>query len=92
MQHRNTENPIFSTLSLSTSVLAAYFMLKRIKIFSAVFAIDDILLLVLWGVQISQGGYQYIPTLIVCISLLVNDAYSTMCWFKRSTKRKERNL
>lgn len=88
----NTENPICSTLSLSTSVLAAYFMLKRIKFFSAIFAVDDILLLVLWGVQIFQGEYQYIPTLIVCVSLLINDAYSTMCWFKRSTKRNERNL
>lgn len=88
----NTGNPICSTLSLSTSVLAAYFMLRRVKFFPVIFAVDDFFLLLLWGVQIFQGKYQYMPTLIVCFTSLVNDAYSAMCWLKRSRNRKERKI
>ncbi len=83
-----TVNPIFSTLSLTTSILAAYFMLQRVKFFPTIFAIDDFLLVLLWGVQVVMGNYQYIPTLIVCFSSLINDLYSAICWFKRSKLKK----
>ncbi len=85
----NTKNPICSTLSLSTSVLAAYFMLRRVKFFPVIFAMDDLFLLLLWGIQIGWGEYEYLPTLIVCFTSLVNDVYSAVCWAKRAKKRKE---
>ena len=88
----NTENPVCSVLSLSTSVFAAYLMLKRVKFFSVFFAIDDLFLILLWGIQILSGEYQYMPTLIVSFTLLVNDTYSAICWLNRSRKRKERKL
>lgn len=88
----NTENPICSTLSLSTSALAAYFMLQRVEFFPVIFAIDDFFLLALWGVQIIQGEYQYMPTLIVCFTSLANDIYSAICWRKRSRSRKEETI
>ena len=84
----NTVNPIFSTLSLTTSILAAYYMMQRVNFFPTLFAIDDFLLVILWGIQILIGNYQYIPTLIVCSCSFINDLYSAFCWFKRSIAKK----
>lgn len=85
----NTDNILFSTLSLSTSVLAAYLMMRRVKFFSVIFAIDDLFLVMLWGSKIFLGKYQYLPTLIVYVSALINDIYSAACWLRRSRFRKE---
>lgn len=89
LQHLSTDNVVISTLSLTTSCFAGYLMFKRSRFFSAVFAADDIFLLLLWGIKIYMGEYQFIPTLINVVVLTINDTYSFWSWSKRYLKQKK---
>lgn len=89
LKYLSTDNVVISTLSLTTSCFAGYLMFKRSRFFSAVFAADDIFLLLLWGIKIYMGEYQFIPTLINVVVLTVNDTYSFWCWSKRYLKQKK---
>lgn len=89
LKYLSTDNVVISTLSLTTSCFAGYLMFKRSRFFSAVFAADDIFLLLLWGIKIYMGEYQFIPTLINVVVLTINDTYSFWCWSKRYMKQKK---
>lgn len=89
----NTEMPFCSTLSLSSSCLAAYFMLKRTDFFSIIFAFDDLFLIILWSVKMFNDDISCMPTLLVCLGLFISDFYSAISWKKRSncTRREMQN-
>ena len=84
----NTPNLIVSTVSVTTSFLAAYFLLMRISIYAIAYAVNDIVLIVLW-VLASIENLTYVSVVACFLMFLLNDVYSFINWKKRE---KQQNL
>ncbi|MBQ5927515.1 MAG: nicotinamide mononucleotide transporter [Clostridia bacterium] len=76
-----------STISLVTSVSAAYLMLRRSEYYAVCFIANDIVLLVLWGLEL-QRNISCLPTLITFTVFLVNDIYGFLSWKKRKKQQR----
>ena len=81
----NTANLIVSTISVSTSFLAAYFLFRRSPYFALAYAVNDIVLIVLWTLA-SIEDVSYMSVIICFTTFLINDIYSFTNW-KRMRKR-----
>jgi nicotinamide mononucleotide transporter PnuC len=86
----NTSNLIPSTISVSTSFLAAYLVFRRSPYFALAYASNDIVLIVLW-VLASLKDKSYISVVICFIVFLVNDLYGFINWIKMQ-KRQEKEI
>lgn len=84
----NTENLIFSTISVATSFAALYLMAFRVPAYAAVFILNDVVLIVLWSLACASS-LNYVP-MVVCFSIfLINDIYSFYSWTKRRKAQAE---
>ena len=81
----NTSNLFFSTISISTSFLAAYLSLRRSSYFALAYACNDIILIILW-IYASFEKTQYLSVVICFIIFLINDFYGFLNW-KRTEKK-----
>ena len=81
----NTANLIVSTISVSTRFLAAYFLFRRSPYFALAYAVNDIVLIVLWTLA-SIEDISYMSVIICFTTFLINDIYSFTNW-KRMRKR-----
>ena len=77
-----TDNLIVSTISLTTSITAAYLMLRRCEYFSLCFIANDIILIVLWSMKLPSAGLQVLPSIMCFSAFLVIDLYSFFSWRK----------
>ena len=48
LSYFNTANIIFSTISVTTSFLASYYMFRRVALYAIAYAMNDIILIILW--------------------------------------------
>ncbi len=84
----NTPNLIVSTISVATSFVAAYLQMKRVPAFAIAYALNDIVLIILW-VLASVKDITYIPV-VVCFSVfLFNDMYGFINWLRMRRVQKE---
>ena len=76
-----TANIIFSTISVTTSFIAAYLTFRRSAYFALAYAANDVVLIVLWiSAAIHNIGY---ISMVACFAVfLVNDIYGFICWRK----------
>lgn len=81
-----TNNLIFSTISVTTSYLAATLTAMRVEYYALAYAANDIVLIVLWVLSsIDDIGY---ATMIICFSMfLINDIYGFYNWKKLKVKQ-----
>ena len=78
----NTPNIVFSTISITTSFLAATFTMLRSSYYALGYASNDIVLIVLWILAaIENPGY--IPVVVNFVIFFFNDMYGFVCWKKR---------
>ena len=77
----NTSNLIPSTISVTTSYAAAYLTFKRSPYFALAYALNDIVLIVLW-IAASFESAEYVPVVICFTVFLVNDLYGFINWLK----------
>ena len=84
----NTENLYVSTFSVVISFIASYLIARRSSRGFIGFIINDITLIVLWGIPVIQGNLTIIPVLLCPVLLLINDIYGTYNW--RRIKQKQR--
>lgn len=84
----NTANLIPSTLSVTTSFTAAYLTYKRNAYFALAYALNDIVLIVLW-VMATATDSSYLSVIICFVVFLANDLYSFFNWL-RMQKRQEK--
>lgn len=77
-----TPNLIVSTISVLTSMFAAILMIYRVPYYAIAYAINDIILIVLW-ILASMTAISYIPMVICFFIFLVNDLYAFIDWTKR---------
>jgi nicotinamide mononucleotide transporter PnuC len=87
----NTDELIISTISLVSSVSAAYLMLRRSEYYAVCFIVNDLILLVLWGLRVFHYGTSSLPTLITFVVFLINDAYGFIAWRKRKKQQAANN-
>ena len=78
----NTPNLLFSTISISTSFIAACLTMMRSSYYAIGYAANDIVLIILWGLASIQEPV-YIPILINFIIFFINDIYGFVSWKKR---------
>ena len=80
-----TANLLPSTVSVTTSFIAAYLTFRRSPYFAFVYALNDVVLIVLW-VLASIRDMSYVSTVVCFIIFLLNDLYGFISW-KRMQKR-----
>lgn len=85
LQSLNTANIVPSTLSVTTSFIAAYLTFRRSPYFSLAYALNDVILLVLWTLA-SFESIEYIPVVVCFTAFLINDIYALISW-KKMEKR-----
>ena len=85
----NTANLLPSTLSVTTSFIAVYLTSKRSIYFTAAYAANDIVLIILW-ILASVQDISYLSVVICFAVFLANDIYGFINWSKMR-KRQEMN-
>lgn len=90
LKHFNTANLLPSTLSVTTSFLAVYLTFRRSPYFALAYAINDLVLIVLW-ILASISEISYISVVICFIVFFVNDMYGFINW-KKMEKNQKANM
>ena len=80
----NTPNIVFSTISITTSFLAATLTMLRSSYYALGYASNDIVLILLWTMA-SMENPVYIPVVVNFTIFFFNDMYGFLCWKKRET-------
>ncbi len=82
----NTKNLIVSTISVATSFAAAYLTFCRSPYYALAYAVNDIVLIVLW-IMASVENVKYISVVICFIVFLINDVYGFVSWSKMKKRQ-----
>lgn len=82
----NTPNIIFSTISITTSFLAATLTMLRSSYYALGYASNDIVLIILW-ILASRENPIYIPVVVNFLIFFFNDMYGFVSWKKRELKQ-----
>lgn len=86
LRYFNTANIIPSTISVTTSFIAAYLTFRRTTYFGLAYAMNDIVLIVMW-IMASAISREYIPVVVCFAVFFVNDIYGFMNWIKMQKKQ-----
>ncbi|MCM1314881.1 MAG: nicotinamide riboside transporter PnuC [Prevotella sp.] len=87
----NTSNLIASTLSVMTSFIAVYLTFRRSTFFSLAYAINDIVLVILWGLA-SLDDLSYVSVMVCFLMFLINDIYGFISWHRMEVRQnKQKN-
>lgn len=70
---------IVSTISVTTSFLAASLTMLRSEYYALAYAANDVVLIVLWVIA-SLADPAYVPMVICFVMFLLNDAYGFVNW------------
>ena len=86
LEYFGTANMLYSTLSVTTSFIAVYLTFRRSPYFALVYALNDIVLIILWTIA-SKEDISYISVLMCFIVFLINDIYGFVSWKKREKEQ-----
>lgn len=75
----HTANLIPSTVSVTTSFIAAYLTFRRSPYFALAYAANDVVLIVLW-VLASMADMKYASVTVCFVAFLFNDLYGFVNW------------
>ncbi len=89
LKYFNTANLLPSTISVTTSFLAAYLTFRRSPYFALAYAANDIVLIILW-VMASISNIHYISVVVCFVAFLFNDIYGFISW-QNMKKRQSKN-
>ena len=87
LEYFDTANILFSTLSVTTSFIAVYLTFRRSPYFALVYALNDVVLIILW-VLATKEKVSYMSVVICFVIFLVNDIYGFVSWKRRKTEQK----
>ena len=82
----NTSNLLPSTLSVTTSFLAVYLTFRRSPYFALAYALNDMVLIVLWLLA-SIYDVKYISVVVCFTAFLINDIYGFINWRKMKIRQ-----
>lgn len=81
-----TANLLPSTLSVATSFLAAYLTMRRSPYFALAYALNDIVLIVLWTLAAFEN-VTYVSVIICFTVFLANDLHGFISWRKMEVRQ-----
>lgn len=88
LKYFNTNNLIISTISITTSFIAASFSFLRSPYYALAYAVNDIVLIILWSFATSNNISNF--SMIICFAtFLINDIYGFVCWNKMKKRQKQ---
>lgn len=90
LKYFNTANIIPSTISVATSFVAVYLTFRRSPYFALAYAVNDIVLIVLW-ILASVTDVRYISVVVCFIAFLFNDVYGFVNWLKMKERQEKGN-
>lgn len=90
LKHFNTANLLPSTISVTTSFLAVYLTFRRSPYFALAYAMNDLILIVLW-ILATKTKITYLSVVICFLVFFVNDMYGFVSW-KKMEKKQQNNL
>lgn len=90
LEYFNTSNIIPSTISITTSFIAAYLTFRRNPFFALAYASNDVVLIILW-ILAALKETSYISVVICFAVFLINDLYGFISWL-RMQKRQEKAI
>ncbi|MGN0610135.1 MAG: nicotinamide riboside transporter PnuC [Oscillospiraceae bacterium] len=82
-----TANLIVSTISVTTSFLAAGLAMLRSPFYAAAYASNDLVLIVLW-VYASLSDLSFLPMVLCFVMFFVNDMYGFYSWRRMLRRQK----
>ena len=82
LKRLNTSELIVSTLSVVDNLFAVYLLARRSKYGFVSYIVNDLILIVLWGIPVIQGNLFLLPMLMNPVVNLVNDSYGVINWTK----------
>ncbi len=82
----NTPNLEMSTLSVLTSFLAVYYTARRSPLYAVWYALNDIVLIVLWILATLQS-FEYLSMVVCFAAFLANDIYGFIMWAKMKKRQ-----
>lgn len=81
LRYFNTANIVPSTISVATSFAAVYLTFRRCEFFSFAYALNDIVLIILWTLA-SLADMRYVSVVVCFIAFLASDLYGFVSWRK----------
>lgn len=87
LKNFGTANLIPSTISITTSFIAVYLTFRRSPYFAFVYAINDLVLIVLWTLA-TLTDINYMSVLICFIVFFINDIYGFISWLRMEKSQK----
>ncbi len=84
----DTPNLLFSTVSITTSFLAASLLFLRSRYYALAYAANDIVLIILW-ILATVETLSYLPMVVCFIAFLVNDSYGFFNWKRIQIRQNE---
>lgn len=88
LKYLHTPNLLFSTISVTTSFLAAALTMLRSSYYAFWYALNDLVLIVLW-VFASFTDVSYIPVVVNFVVFFINDVFGFYSWKKRQIKQQQ---
>ena len=82
----DTPNLLFSTISITTSFLAAALAMLRSSYYAAGYAVNDVILIVLWVLAALENP-AYIPVVVNFCVFFLNDVYGFLSWKRRELRQ-----
>lgn len=86
LQYFNTANLLPSTVSITTSFAAAYLTFRRSPYFALAYALNDLVLIVLW-IMATVEDISYLSVIICFAVFFVNDIYGFIGWQKMKKRQ-----
>ena len=81
-----TANLIPSTVSVTTSFIAAYLTFRRSPYYALVYAMNDVVLIVLWILAV-LSDISYVSVVVCFVAFLINDLYGFINWRKMQKRQ-----
>ena len=78
----NTKELLVSTFSVIASIFAIYLQTRRSRFSFYFYVINDLILIILWGIPVISGNFLLIPMVFNPIINLINDSYGIINWKK----------
>lgn len=82
-----TANLVPSTVSVTTSFLAAYLTFRRNPFFALCYALNDVVLILLWILAAFEDS-SYASVIVCFVVFLINDLYGFFNWRKMERRQK----
>lgn len=86
LRYFGTANIVPSSISVTTSFLAVSFSFKRSPLYALAYALNDIVLIILW-VLASIKDISYLSVVICFIVFLANDLHGFVSWKHRAARQ-----